>query len=366
MSKTIDQIKDAINNPTSLSSPVTDDMLLSTGSTLLNLACSSRLEGGFCKGRYFYLVGDSDSGKTFLSLTCFAEALANPNFSNYRLIYDDVEGGALMDLEKFFGLAVKDKIEAPGYDEDGDPIYSDTIEDFYFNVDDALSNEQPCIYVLDSMDGLTSDAEIKKFGERKEANRKGKEAKGEYTDGKAKRNSSGIRTCLSRLRDTGSILIVISQTRDDPAAGPFAPSQTHSGGKSLKFYATVQLWSSKGKTINKNIKGKDRQIGIISKISVKKNRLSGRANKVEIPILHSYGIDDMSSCIDYLLTEGVWKMKGTRVEATGIGPTITEFRDKLINKIEIGNLEGDVRELVAQTWWDIETAMAAKRKKRYV
>ena len=39
---------------------------LSTGSTLLNLACTGKPYRGFAKGKYYFIVGDSSSGKTFL------------------------------------------------------------------------------------------------------------------------------------------------------------------------------------------------------------------------------------------------------------------------------------------------------------
>src|SRR2546423_5801296 len=76
---------------------------LSSGSTLLNLACTDHPDLGFFKGAYYYLVGDSVSGKTWLSLSCFAEACCNDAFHDYRLIFDDVEGGALMDIRRYFG-----------------------------------------------------------------------------------------------------------------------------------------------------------------------------------------------------------------------------------------------------------------------
>jgi len=76
---------------------------------LLNLACTGNPNGGFFKGHYFQIVGDSTSGKTFLSLTCLAEANINKHFEDYRFIFDDGEGGALMDLTKFFGAGVADK-----------------------------------------------------------------------------------------------------------------------------------------------------------------------------------------------------------------------------------------------------------------
>src|SRR3990172_2022287 len=76
--------------------------LLSTGSTVCNLACSGNVKGGLVKGHYYLIVGDSAAGKTILVLTILAEAANNPNFDNHRLIYDPVEGGALFDMRKFF------------------------------------------------------------------------------------------------------------------------------------------------------------------------------------------------------------------------------------------------------------------------
>ena len=110
--------------------------LLSSGSTLLNLAATGRIDGCFLKGHYFFYCGDTDSGKTFIGLTCFAEASINKAFDNYRFIYDAPEGGALMDIEKFFGKRVAERLESPS--EKG---ASETVEEMYFNIDDALKAE---------------------------------------------------------------------------------------------------------------------------------------------------------------------------------------------------------------------------------
>ncbi len=138
-------------------------ILLSTGSTVLDLACSGRVEGGLLSGEYYFFCGDTDSGKTWMGMSLFAEASINPAFDNYRLIYDGVEGGALMDIEKYFGKKAAERIGPPATKEGGIPVCSDTIESFYFHVADALDAGKPFIYVLDSQDCLTSKSEIKKF-----------------------------------------------------------------------------------------------------------------------------------------------------------------------------------------------------------
>ena len=58
-------------------------------------------------------MGDSTAGKTWLSFSLFAEACLNGAFAKHRLIYDDVEGGALMDVRKYFGASVADRVEPP-------------------------------------------------------------------------------------------------------------------------------------------------------------------------------------------------------------------------------------------------------------
>ena len=62
--------------------PIPNADLLKTGSTVLDLAISGRRAGGIPKGKYVWMVGDSSSGKTFLMLTCLAEASINKGFDN--------------------------------------------------------------------------------------------------------------------------------------------------------------------------------------------------------------------------------------------------------------------------------------------
>jgi len=335
--------------------------LLPSGSTLLNLICSNNPYGAFLKGYYYYLVGDSASGKTFLSMTCFAEALRHPTFKNYRLIYDNVEDGMLMDLEKLFNKEVEKRIEPPAW-EKKEPKYSFSIEEFYYNLDDAIKEGKPFIYVLDSMDGLSSAAEVAKFEEHKDAYRKGKKVPGSYGDGKAKKNSEGIRKMRKGLKGINSILIVISQTRDNIGFG--FEKKTRSGGRALIFYATTIIWSSVLKKIKKTIKGKLRHIGNHIKLETKtKNRVTGELHDAVTAIYPSYGIDDTGSCVDYLVDEGWWKKTGKTIDAEGFNINLP--REKLIDYIEENDLQKHLQRKTGRCWKEIRKASALKRKKRY-
>ena len=365
MMSEVEKIKAGLRKKRVTSRAVRPEDLLSTGSTLLNLACTGNWKGGFSKGKYFFVVGDSASGKTFLSWTCLAEASVNPAFDDYRLIFDDVEGGSLMSIEKFFGKKVAERVEPPERDEEGSPIYSTTIDEFYFHLDDAL-DAGPCLYVLDSMDGLTSDTEQSKFEEKKVATRKGKEVSGSYGDGKAKTNSGVLRQCLSKMRKNGSILLIVNQTRDNIGAGFFESKKTRSGGHALTFYAAIELWSAVAGEIKKTVRETPRTVGTKCKIRVKKNRYSGRKRIVELPIYYDYGIDDIESCVDFLVKEKQWKKVSGKID-TGkdLGDVGAMQKKKLIRTIEERGLEQNLRMLTADVWNEIEEACGEDRKPRY-
>ncbi len=341
---------------------ITGKDYVSTGSTLLNLACTDKPYRGFAKGKYYYIVGDSASGKTFLAYTCLAEASLNPNFDKYRFIYDNSEDGVLMDIEKFFGKGVANRAEPPNCTKEyGDPLFSSTIEEFYYNVDDAIKRKQPFIYILDSMDSLSSTDEASKFEEHKTAHKKGKKAAGSYGDGKAKKNSAGLRRLLAPLKKSGSILIILSQTRDNLGFG--FEKKTRSGGRALRFYACLEIWSSIKRKITKTVKGKKRQLGIECLLQTKKNRITGKDRIVTVPIYHSFGFDNTGSCVDYLIDENHWKQKGNTIIASEF--KFKGTRTKLIKYIEKENMEKDLISIVSDIWDEIEEACNIKRKKRY-
>jgi RecA/RadA recombinase len=371
MSDTDDVSKALTTTHTKRRETIPDKDLLKTGSTVLDLGITGRRAGGFAKGKYFWMVGDPSSGKTFLMLTCLAEAAVNPKFADYRFIYDNGEDGALMDMERYFGPSMASRLEPPATDKDGEAVYSEEIEDFYFYLDDALTEAEkkggkPCIYLLDSMDALDSKYSQKKFKEAKTAARKGTKARGDYGDGKAKINSTRIRRVISRLRNTGCILIILSQTRDNIDAGLFEEQQTCSGGHALKFYATVQLWSSVGSKIKRVINEKKLQIGVYCRVRIRKNRITGKERTIEFPIYYETGIDDIGGMIDFLTYWKFWpKNKDGIVNATADFDNVKKRREALIQWIEKHELREDLEDIVEDAWNEIEKRALVKRRSKY-
>jgi len=334
---------------------------LSTGVTLINLACSGRASWGLSRGHLYLFVGDAESGKTVLALTTLAEAAASEAFADYQLIYDAPEFGALMDLQHFFGARLTQRLQAPRQ-EDGVPQPSGSVEELLFNLDDAFESGRPFVYVLDSFDALEALSEQETFDKNKKLHRAGSELKASYGMARAKAMSNGLRRVVSRLERTQSIVIMLAQTRDN--VDPWAhDKKTRAGGRALRFYSTIELWTSiKGK-ITRDHKDKVRDLGIYINVEIRKNRQNGRHPRVVVPFYHSFGLDDLGASVDYLVDERVWKKTAGVIEATDFafkGP-----REKLIAWIEAQHKEKALRALAAQTWEEIEEACRVERKRRY-
>jgi len=345
---------------------------LSSGSALLNLACTDTPWGAFIPGRYYLLVGSSSAGKTWMMLSIAAESTLHDKFKDYRIVLDETEEGNNIDVGFYFGKNVSSKIRAPKYDEEDNPVYSTTIEEFYDNINRELDKAEEhgygLIYMLDSMDALTSAAEIKKTDEQREAREKGRETTGSMGDGKAKVNSQNLRRVCSRLNKTGSMLFIICQERDN--IGSMVASKTFSGGNALLFYATLQIWLTHKQEIKATIKGHTRTLGNISKIAIKKNRLTGQRHRdLELPFYHSFGIDDTGSLIDWLVEEKHWSggaKETAKIQATEFDVELN--KEQLARHIEsLPHGRKKLYKIVYDVWKEIKQDIEDKvvRKPRY-
>lgn len=369
MAITIKKLKEAMRKPEDTSSAsIPPEDFVSTGSTLLNLACSGKTRNGFARGHYYNVVGDSDTGKTFISLTCLAEASINPEFDDYRFIHDNPEGGALMDIRKFFGPKVLERLEPPNKDEDGEPLHSRIVEEFYDNLDRARIVGQPYIYILDSMDVLDTADDEAKANEQKNARVTGKKVAGSFGTSKAKLNKQYLRKALKFVQKSKSILIIISQTSDKIGFG-FGDKKYKSGGHALKFFCALEIWLSLKEKIKKSVKlrpgakPKDRLIGVKTKVRIKRNRITGRDRTIFLSILNTSGIDDMGSCIDFLTEEGYWGVVKGQIKTEEFD--FKGNKEELIQHIQSKNLEDKLRRITGKVWREIEKSLVLERKSKY-
>lgn len=347
-------------------SPIPPEDYVSSGMTLLNMALTGRPNYGYPKGSYVYYVGDSSSGKSWLGMNLLAEASRKESFNEHQFVYDNAENGTLMDINYYFGDDVAERLMCPNGEAFATGQHSRTIKEFYYNIDIAM-DRGPCIYIMDSMDALDEDTAEENFQKEKNQYIKDGEATvaGSMGMQKAKTNSTHINRLTSKLRDTKSILFLISQTRDK-IGGTIPGLKTHSGGKSLKFFSHVQIWTSVKAPIKKTVKGKERELGSIIQMDIQKNRLSGWEGKLQVPFYRTLGFDDVGSCVDYLVEEKHW-------DATGKGEKTIRAKDfdfegdreALIKHIEDSNSVPELRTLCGRVWKEIEDACAVKRKPRY-
>jgi recombination protein RecA len=343
MSKLTEQIERMMT--TKIVEPkATDKDFVSWGVTQLNLGTYGRTHGGIAKGTIVRVIGRSSSGKTFVCRTILAEAAINPSFDKYELIYDDVERGALMDTLKFFGQTLVDRLVAPAYTNKGNPVYSDTIGDFYTRIIKRLEAGKQFIWVLDSFDSLNPIAQTK------------------MGDGKAKIASQETRKLLNLISATGSILIPIFHSKVD--MGSMFGGEITTGGRAPEYYSTLDVWLTKFKTLRRIYKGKKYPIGTIIQAHIRKNRLSGLERKVYFPFHPDYGIDDIGANVDFLVTSGHWKKSKSIISATEFD-TVELNRTALIHRIEEYGLQRELQVLTGKVWHEIEAACITPRQKRY-
>jgi len=326
-----------------------DVRYLPTGSTLLNLCLSDQVDGGYVMGSMANIVGDSSAGKTFLLWTAFAEVANNPAFDDIIIVYDEPEAAFFMDIAKLFNMP-SDRVVFER---------SRTVQDWLKNVVKYVSKGKPFLYGTDSFDAIGSQEELDRF---EELMKKGKE-KGSYKTEKPKAAGELFRVITNYLESTDSLMLVLSQTRDNIGA-TFGEKKTRSGGNALRFYSAHEYWLH----IMGHIKRKTRDVGVDVRARVKKNKVTGKLRTVEFPILFDYGVDDIESCINFLLAEGEWSMAGSRI-VTG-DSLITDgntsmLKSELIKAIEEDGLENLLRQRVQECWDSVEKEISTNRKPKY-
>lgn len=339
------------------------EKLIPTGCSTLNCALSDNPYGGYRKGTIVNAVGDSSAGKSILAFTTFAASNAE-GLHDYRFIFDDAECGASFNTEALFGEETAERIEPPSRDTNGDEQSSDTIEDFQMHIDKALRGGQPFIYVLDSFDGLTSEADRKKAKEQIKQKEKGnEETSGSYGQAKTIKTNEILREIKGKLKKTNSLLIIVSQVRENLDAKSFTKKR-RAGGMALKHYSWQEFWLHLGAKITATKNDKKMMIGVNTIADITKNRETGKQRQAKFPIYYDLGIDDVNAGVEFLVDNGHWNKKKQSVVASEFDLECSQA--KLVEHIEKNNLESELQKVVGQCWNEIEDSLKLKnRKKRF-
>lgn len=319
------------------------ERLISTGATMLNLACSDNPHGGYGMGRVVNIIGDSAAGKSVLNLTTFAECSYDERFDEYDFQYDESEKSLAFHIKKLFGKKTAKRI--------GKPYGSVDVEDFADNLSRTIDRGRPFIYSLDSFDGLGSRAEKKRLRTTTE--------KGSYKTEKVRALTELLRNSVPAIAELNAVLLIVSQTRDNLGFGAQFQPKIRAGGKALKFFSSHEMWLSVIKTLKK----REVTIGGYTQARVTKNKLTGRKRFVDFPIYDEIGVDDIGSQIDFLTGNLFWKRKKNTIMGRGLG--LKGTREKLIKLIENANLETTLREITGKHWMELQSKLSLGRKRRF-
>ena len=384
-----------------------------TGCQLLDLVIGGQKNVfGIPAGRFINIVGDKSAGKTFLSNEIIASAYHEYGSKKFKWVYDDCESGYSFDTQSMYGFDIMPE----------NPIHSKTVEEAFCHISDfagKLKDDQFGIYVLDSLDGLTSQEQDERADERLKAFHADKTFdKGTYGMGKQKYLSQEFFPQLcSIIEDKNVLVIIISQIRENIDMFSFEKF-SRSGGKAMDFYAHSVIWLATAKYITK----KDRKVGVVVKAKTTKSKTPRPFRECFFSFLYDYGLDDIGSNVDYLFDlrteKGELNTKAKAIQWNGdVGKlTLTDLkkfldeydlqdkfedsryfdgkptaedifdfiqskkeykekfaekfgesmtRDELIEWIEENNLEDELRQRVIDKWESFEDSLRSLRKKKY-
>ena len=203
-----------------------------TGSTLLNLALTAQIKGGWPLGRISNIIGDRSAGKTLLAMEAATRFIAGPppGIKTPKVVYLEAEAAFDQSYAKRMGVPV----------EQIDFVAGTTVEAMFTDIVARCESSKAgegTLYIIDSLDALTSIADDKKDI-----------AKQDY-DRKAGKLSEIFRKIVRKLENANIHLMVISQIRENIGALPFSPKWRRSGGKALDFYSSHIVWLHETKKI---------------------------------------------------------------------------------------------------------------------
>jgi hypothetical protein len=201
---------------------------------------------------------------------------------------------------------------------------STTAEEAFVNISNfakSLKGDQFGIYVIDSLDGLTSDEQDEQAEDRIKTINAGKKFdKGSYNMGKPKYLSKEFFPQLcSIIQDKNILVVIISQVREN--IQPFSfEKYVRSGGKAMDFYAHTVLWLATLKKISK----KGKSIGVVVKAKTTKSKTQRPFRDCQFSIIFDYGVDNVGSCIDYL-----YELRTDKGELTPVAKSVAWGNDNV-------------------------------------
>ena len=260
--------------------------VISSGSLAVDLAVGV---GGYPRGRVIEIYGPESSGKTTLAL----HAIASAQKAGGIAAFIDAEHALDPVYARHLGVDTADLlISQPDNGEQALEITEELVRSGAID-----------IIVVDSVAALVPKAEIE--GEMGDS----------HVGLQARLMSQALRKLTGIISKSKAIVIFINQSREKVGI-MFGNPETTTGGRALKFYASVRMEIRKGEAIKS---GTD-VIGNRARIKVVKNKVAPPFRNCEVDIMYGTGISkegtllDLGSSMEILEKSGTWySYKGERL-----------------------------------------------------
>ena len=247
-----------------------------TGSVALDIALGI---GGLPRGRVVEIYGPESSGKTTLALHAVASAQKLGGIA------------AFIDAEHALDPEYAKKL---GVDTDALLVSQpDTGEQALEIMDMLVGSGSVDIIVIDSVAALVPRAEIE--GEMGDS----------HVGLQARLMSQALRKIAGRLSQTNTTAIFINQLREKIGVF-FGSPETTTGGKALKFYASVRIDVRRIETLKEGTNA----VGNRTRAKIVKNKMAPPFKQAEFDIIYGHGISREGSLIDIGVENNLVKKSG--------------------------------------------------------
>lgn len=247
-----------------------------TGSVALDVALGI---GGLPRGRVVEIYGPESSGKTTVAL----HAIANAQRAGGIAAFIDAEHALDPEYAKKLGVDIDALLVSQ----------PDTGEQALEIADMLVRSGAIDVLVVDSVAALTPKAEIE--GEMGDS----------HVGLQARLMSQALRKLTGALYSSGTTAIFINQLREKIGVF-FGSPETTTGGKALKFYASVRMDIRRIETLKQGIDA----VGNRTRVKIVKNKMAPPFKQAEFDILYGEGISREGGLIDLGVENGIVRKSG--------------------------------------------------------